>query len=283
MSRLPFKAMETIEAVVRLGSVTKAASELSLSQSAVSNSIRRFEHDLGRQLFVRQGNDFVPTEAAETIAGAAGQAGALLRRALETVADGPCLHDVRVSVSPTLASRWLASRLPLLRASMKPIRLHVSSRVELSDAADLWIRHGRQGRWAGLRTKRLLSETKAPVASPRLVGDNSGDDGEVFGYPLIGVEARPREWAEWSKLAGFSDPVEPDFTFEVTTSAWEAAIAGSGVALGDVDFLKHELDTGMLRRLGRTAMTSYAYYLCRRRQESRPEVMKVWDWFSGQV
>ncbi|MEM8796430.1 MAG: LysR family transcriptional regulator [Pseudomonadota bacterium] len=283
MSRLPFKSMETVEAVVRLQSVTRAAEELGLSQSAVSNSVRRFEQDLGSPLFVRDAKGLTPTDAALAIAQATSDAKSMLQSALQIVEERPDTRDVKLSVPPTFAARWLAARLSDLRSAMKPVRLHISSRVDLSDTSDLWIRHGQRGDWPGLFSIPFLSETKGPVASPDLVGTASVSDMDVRTFPLIGVDARPQEWAAWAKEAGLDGSIEPQFTFDVTASTWDAAMAGSGVALGDLDFLRTEIENGTLRRLGATTLQSYRYFLCCRHEEKRREVLKVWDWFVAEA
>ena len=279
---MPFKAMETVEAVVRLGSFTEAASELGLTQSAVSNSIRRFEQDLGLTLFTRRGPKVEPNKAAIDIAETMARARQLLQSKLHAMEGNKASDRVTIAIAPTLASRWLAPRLTELQAMMKPVRISVSSHVELTDSADIWIRNAKVGRWAVLTSKRLLSAVKAPVASPKLVGSNSVSDREVLSFPLLGVDARPVEWREWAACAGLPEGADPQFNFDVTASTWDAAIAGSGVALGDLYLLRNELGDGKLRQLGTTTLASYSYFLCRHRGDDRRHVMRVWEWLSSQ-
>ena len=49
----PLNAARAFEAVARNGSVTRAASELSVTQGAVSRHVSALEHWLGTKLFVR--------------------------------------------------------------------------------------------------------------------------------------------------------------------------------------------------------------------------------------
>lgn len=275
--------METLAVAVRLGSFTKAASELGLTQSAVSNSIRRFERELGLTLFCRNGAQVEPTQAAIDIADAVAEADKLLRSRLNEVKDNVALDVVSITVAPTFASRWLAPRLTELRTRIAPATISILSRAELSETADIWIRNARNGRWPGLISKRLFGSRKAPVASPKLVGSASLTDEQVLSLPLLGVEARPTEWRDWARSAGLTFATsEPDFSFDVTSSTWDAAIAGSGVALGDLSMLRPELDEGKLVRLGSTTTDAYAYFVCRRRGDRRTNVKQVWDWFTSQ-
>ena len=277
MGRLPFKSLETLECVVRLGSVTGAAQELGLSQSAISNSIRRFEQSLGLKLFERLGTSLVPTPEARQLANVTSVAISKLKDALPhgPTKGGPSV--IRLSVPPTFSARWLAERLPALRKAMSPCKVTVSSKVELTEDADLWIRHGKRSDWEGFFAVPLVSEKKMPVAAPKLVEQRIITDADILNFSLIGIEARPQEWTEWVQKAGLRDRVIPEETFDVTLSAWDAAISGSGIALGDVDLLKDEIRRGDLLVLGKTALTSYRYYLCRRAIEDRKSVLRMWS------
>ena len=55
----PLSAIVAFDAVVRLGTFTRAASELHLTESAVSKQIKRLELSLGTPLFERKGNDVI--------------------------------------------------------------------------------------------------------------------------------------------------------------------------------------------------------------------------------
>lgn len=54
-ARLTFEQLDTFRAIVNLGSFTRAAEELFLSQSAVSQRIRHIERTLGAPIFERRG------------------------------------------------------------------------------------------------------------------------------------------------------------------------------------------------------------------------------------
>lgn len=273
--------METVEAAVRLGGFTRAALELGLTQSAISNSIRRFEQELGQKLFTRHGANIEPTSAAIEIAGAVSEARELLEARLNSVKGGAPALTISLTVAPTFASRWLAPRLPRMRTAIAPTKVSILSRADLIEQADIWIRNARVGKWPGMISKRLMGSVRAPVASRKLIGRSSLTDEEVLSLPLLGVEARPSEWSEWADAAGVQgSPAQPGFSFDVTSSTWDAAVAGSGVALGDLSLLRSELEEGKLVRLGTTTTSSYSYFICRHRGDRRTSVKQVWDWFT---
>lgn len=63
-SKLSFRHIETIHAVILTGSVTGAASRLFVTQPAISNVLRDAEERLGYQLFDRRGGRIMPTPLA---------------------------------------------------------------------------------------------------------------------------------------------------------------------------------------------------------------------------
>ena len=76
----PFSALRALEAASRHRSYTWAAKELQVTHSAVSQSIRKLETDLGTKLFERRGSSMEPSPAALQLARAyADAAGSLIR------------------------------------------------------------------------------------------------------------------------------------------------------------------------------------------------------------
>ncbi|GAM54356.1 transcriptional regulator, lysR family [Vibrio ishigakensis] len=71
-------------AVYNLGTITKAAESLSLTQPAVSSAIKRFETVLGYPLFIRMGRKIEPTSKAHQLATQLGMALELMDGAVAT-------------------------------------------------------------------------------------------------------------------------------------------------------------------------------------------------------
>ena len=63
----PMNALRAFEAVPRLGSVSKAAEELCVSQGAVSQQLRNLEDHLGREMFIRTPKSFKLSEDGEVL------------------------------------------------------------------------------------------------------------------------------------------------------------------------------------------------------------------------
>ncbi len=65
---LDLNLLRVLEAMIRLGNVTRASEELGLSQPAVSAALARLRGQFGDPLFVRAGNGMVPTDRTEALA-----------------------------------------------------------------------------------------------------------------------------------------------------------------------------------------------------------------------
>lgn len=59
--------IEVFHEIYRLGSMTRAARSLSVSQPSISKVLSHAEQQIGFQLFVREGNRLIPTPAAERL------------------------------------------------------------------------------------------------------------------------------------------------------------------------------------------------------------------------
>jgi len=79
--------LRALEAVVRLGGFSAAAQELLLTQSAVSNQIKRLEDETGVLLIERIGKRVKPTPEGAILLAAAGRMTAELAAALRRIAD----------------------------------------------------------------------------------------------------------------------------------------------------------------------------------------------------
>jgi len=68
LNAVDLNLLRVFDALMRERSVTRAGEQIGLSQPAVSAALNRLRHLLDDQLFVRRGNDMVPTPRAEDVA-----------------------------------------------------------------------------------------------------------------------------------------------------------------------------------------------------------------------
>lgn len=82
-NRIDLNLLKVFDAILQTRSVTIAASNLGLTQSAVSNALNRLRDALGDPLFVRTSEGMMPTPRAEMIATPIREGFGMIRRSLE--------------------------------------------------------------------------------------------------------------------------------------------------------------------------------------------------------
>jgi LysR family transcriptional regulator, glycine cleavage system transcriptional activator len=118
----PLKSLPAFEAVARLNSFSRAAEEMSVTQSAISHRIRQLEDSLGEELFIRAGRNLSLSEAGEQFLDAVGPALAQIDRAAARLR-GDSDERLRLAVPSSLAVCWLIPRLPQLQRQHPEIDL----------------------------------------------------------------------------------------------------------------------------------------------------------------
>src|SRR5688500_11539623 len=121
------------EAAARTGSVSAAARELALTQSAVSRQIRALEEQLGARLFVRERQSIRLTLAGDNYARAIRDALRRIATAALSFRANPGGGTLNLAVLPTFATRWLAPNLRGFVDAHPDIMLNIISRQREPD------------------------------------------------------------------------------------------------------------------------------------------------------
>jgi DNA-binding transcriptional LysR family regulator len=231
-----------LEAAARLGSFTRAAEELGMSQPAISQQVKRLERRLRTALFVRRGRGVSLTadglqlclevrSARERIDAAIA---ALERR-------GGSSNLVTLAVSNGFASLWLLPKLSLLREACPAVELNIRTTERPEDYAaeqmQLVVRRG-DGYWPGQECWKLAEEIIYPVCSPRYLATRApiAEPADLTRHRLIHVHDnifRHVVWTDWFKAMNVPESeMSTGFEFNDYALSIRAAVAGEGVALG---------------------------------------------------
>jgi LysR family glycine cleavage system transcriptional activator len=281
MSLPPVRSLLALEAVVRLGSVSRAAAELNVSQPAVSQQLRVIEHFFGRRLIARAGTGISVEDDVELYSARLRNAFDEIRQA--TAAFSRLSHQsettLTVSLLTTLAQRWLIPRLIGFQQAHPDIDIRLKTTSEPTELdrrdVDISIRSG-SGSWPGHVSRFLVANMIFPVASPTL--EKSAPLKQVQdlrGAVLIRVDTPPRDrdWPLWLAAAGHAD-LQPRAwqTYASSSQALEAATAGLGVAMGHTPFVADSLVSGgLLKPFGIELHDEDGdYFLVSRRQRETP-------------
>lgn len=252
-ARLPsLNGLRAFEAAARHLSFTLAASELNVTQTAISHQIRRLEEELGIRLFIRQNRALALTPEARDYLPGVRAAFNDLRLATDRLLRRDDDKVLTVSTIASLAAKWLLPRLTDFQEAHPGIDVRITTSTSLvdfhRDNVDAAIRYGR-GQWAGLRADWLMADELFPVCSPSLL---CGDEplrtpGDLKDYVLLHTNSGD-DWRLWLTAAGLPTDIsrQPGLTFDMTFVTIQAAIDGMGVAMGRTSYVRDDIAKGRL-------------------------------------
>jgi LysR family glycine cleavage system transcriptional activator len=254
-SRLPsLNGLRAFEAAARHLSFTAAASELNVTQTAISHQIRRLEQELGVRLFVRQNRALALTPQARDYLPGIRAAFNDLRLATDRLLRRDNDHVLTVSTLASLAAKWLLPRLFEFQEAHPGIDVRITTSRSLVDFrtgdVDAAIRYGR-GQWPGLRADWLMADELFPVCSPALLERDKPlrrPEDLVHHTLLHSSGGYDDDWRLWLTAAGLPANIsrQPGVTFDLAFMTVQAAIDGLGVAMGRTSFVETDIAKGRL-------------------------------------
>lgn len=268
------------------GSISTAAEEMSLTQSAVSRSVSALEHRLGVRLFRREKQRVSLSDAGRAMLRDARE---ILERldasARMVMAFGGGNEVLRLAVLPTFATTWLIPRLSGFSRQNPHIAIDISEALSPVDFEtspyDAAIQRLDMAR-PGTSSTRLCQERLIVVAAPGLIP--AGDTPRtLLDYPLIQQATRPELWSDWLAVTGL-DPFQQlrGPRFEHFDMVIAAAQAGMGAALLPDIFAASAVASGELVPLfPEYAIEGAGYGLIRSvASETRSAVELLSDWLT---
>ena len=245
--------LRAFEASARLMSFTRAATELNVTQTAVSHQIRRLEDQLGIKLFNRQNRALTLTPEAKDYLPAVRSAFEDLRHATAKLRQTDKSGRLTVSTTASLATKWLVSRVAAFQDAHPGIEVRITTSTHLVDfqreEIDIAVRYGR-GNWPGTRTHWLMAERLFPVCAPGLPTEANPlrQPQDLAHHTLLHTTAWRDDWGLWLTAAGLplSIAARRGLTFDLGFMAIQAAVEGLGVALGRVHLVEADIAAGRL-------------------------------------
>lgn len=288
----PLETLVAFEAVGRNGSFTRAATELCLTQSAVSKQIRALEDSLGVALFERQARGIRLTAAGADLFAEVSAGLERLLRSAARIRAAHRSHSVSVLCTHAVAQFWLFPRLLSFNRAYPglTVNLHASNEIDESRVADhdFGVLYG-AGRWSSLDADLLFPEIVYPLASARLQTAPVASPADVARLPLIELDASAWDcidWRDWFGHFGIEHvPAGGAPTFNQVTLAFKAIEQGLGVGLGWEFMAREGIERGELKRVGDFAfVTGNADYLVHPRHKPLSAAAATFrDWLLGQA
>ncbi|AZO07898.1 LysR family transcriptional regulator [Mesorhizobium sp. M3A.F.Ca.ET.080.04.2.1] len=253
----PLRVMLAIEATARLESVSKAAIELNVTQSAVSHLLTQAEDFLAVRLFDRQSRPVRTTAEGKRYVSALVAGLDIIRLEGEALQRGRNADSLTVSCNLAYANFWLLPRLKEFHEIHPQITVNMVTAYqglpELSERIDLSVRFGK-GNWADCDAELLLSELITPVASPAYLARSPTVETprELTKHLLLHARADDKTWFDWEQWFdhyGIKTNSLPGPHFDNHLTMMQAALAGEGIALGWIGTATEFVRAGQLVEL----------------------------------
>ena len=284
----PLQYLLGFEAAARLGSFSRAAEELGLSQSAVSHEMRLLEARIGQPLFIRQGRSIRLTDAGRDYQRSVMTSLEHLESGHQRLEPYRKPGSVVIYAPRDFVSRWLVPRLYLLRQAVPNCDPWIDTsgtaidfdEVEVSiaiiKARDI------DTKW---ESHLLMSDHLTPVVSPDFVFKQQGISADVQNYPLLHDEGT-KKWRDWFEIAGITrSEVTAGIDFSDSDLAMNAAERGLGMSLSSVTLAQESISAGVLIKPSSITLdTNLNWYVVSSRTElGNPVTQKVWNWLIAQT
>jgi LysR family transcriptional regulator, glycine cleavage system transcriptional activator len=247
---IPFRAISMFHAAVRAGSVSRAAQELGVTPSAVSQQIHSLELFLGTALLVKVGRQIKLTEAGERYYDMISDGVEQIVEATHRLRGYRAVTVLTIRAAPSLSSKWLLPRLGSFIAKHPQFEVRIDGTNEPTnfdrEDIDIDLRHG-EGRWPGLFVEGLAEERFLPVCSPDYAAAGSLMPADLVNHRLIHSVKSLVQWTHWFATLG----IVPDrrwhrVLFDRSHMVVDAAVGGLGIALESNLFMWQELRQGRL-------------------------------------
>jgi DNA-binding transcriptional LysR family regulator len=256
--------LTAFEAVVRFNGFSRAAEELSLTQSAVSHQIASLEKHLGCKLLARTTSGVQPTAVGRVFYEATREALDRLIVASDSIRQQNDKSALTIVATPAFMTWWLVPRVGAFANLQPNIHLNIIS-TEVGNP----IQGGPADGYVALRTSGevlrdneiiLWDEELFPVCSPSVFQSRDvplASAEELLDQTLIEEDHltyTELSWTTWLHHLGIKQTDRTrKLRFSHFSNALAAAIGGFGIAIGRWPLISGELSSGLLiRPLGNT-------------------------------
>lgn len=281
--RQNFRALEAFEAVSRHLSVSAAAVELGVTQSAVSHQLRLLSDLIGERLLQKQGRGIALTEAGDRLARKLQPAFAEIERSVGD-AIGGTRSTVRLAICSSFGPAWLVPRLAGFYATAPAFDLQLCMYArdpELTDAvADAFVTTMPSEK--GFEAVLLWAEKLIPVVSAAI---EVAPETSLITTDLHSGR-HGADWKAYATLSGWNVPIEGKWLFASHyLIALEMVKAGLGAALVPDFLAARDIAAGTVRQLHEASLPTHQdYYLCiKESRRGEPHIDALVRWFKSQL
>ncbi|WP_192564664.1 LysR substrate-binding domain-containing protein [Pseudomonas gozinkensis] len=277
----PLSSLRGFEAAARLGSFHKAAEELSLTQSAISQQIRSLEAYLEQPLFFRSGRSVSLTDAGHDLLSTTQAMLQQLSVGIRRLGQYQKPNQLVLNTTPAFARHWLLPRLGDFRRQHPKVDLWIFSTDEVPDMAtqtiDLAVRDDISSQ-AECSFKVLHADRLYPACHPNLLSVPSGQRTTLHGE-------REMDWSHWAVESGIDvGQQDQGLNFSDPGLLLDAACSGLGIALVSQLLSRQAQQNGLLQPLVEQTIRGPNWaMLTHRDSENDPMARCFSQWLSTQL
>ena len=280
MRSLPaLTSLRVFETAGKCLSFTKAASQLNVTQSAVSRQIKHLEDYLGVPLFARRHHRLELTAAGQQLLTKLEQSFNLMETAVQELRDPNQRQKLTLLFPPTFATRWLAPRLADFHTHSPELQLSIHNNDSEHNIFDCHIRFGRTAK-PNHYSELVMLEQHVAVCAPHLLEQAQQLNGNLL--HILHEGQRLPVWENWLQAAGLTGEVNVDGGMEFSTldQVSNAAINGAGFAIVDKRMISHELKMGTLVPFSQIEVSGpYGYWLdIKAERQGLAKVIRFTEW-----
>ena len=280
------RGLQAFDVAATNSNLSRAAEILGVTHGAVSRQIKQLELYLGVPLLHRLPGGVEKTAAGERLHQATRQAFSALEVGVRSVGRTMDRRSVTISLSASLATKWLVPNLAAFRAQHPGISVFLDTNDDVIDLnasdVDVALRYGVPD-WPGLHCELLTEEELIVVAAPSLVASEKLPlaPPAIASLPLLHDEFNPA-WGKWATARGLDHTHVAKAVVRFVDSGVliAAAIDGQGVALARRLLVKDDLNAGRLVRLDDTLTSTERalYFVCRRGDHETEPLSHLRSW-----
>lgn len=263
-------AIIAFEAAGRHLNFSKAATELNVSQPAISRQIRNLEAHIGRPLFNRRGNKVRLTEQGRLLFEATSGSFRQIIAAVDQIVDETRDRIIKLQSQPILLSTFILPAIVELQRTFPDFLIDIQASENDAPIDDerptIAILYG-DGNWPGMTSELLFNDIYFPICHPLLLkGMQHTDPATLFDrLPLLQIPKFIDPWMEWRKWGEHFhidslSTKRPQFIndYEVLLRACRS---GQGIAIGAIHFVREALAEGSLVRItDLTINSNFGFY-----------------------
>ncbi|TFH93260.1 LysR substrate-binding domain-containing protein [Vibrio ouci] len=283
----PLKSLYAFVAVAETQSMTKAADQLHVSHSAISQSIKSLESYLGQTLFNRTGRNITLNALGRSYYKRVAPPLEQITRATQQLVENNLSHRLTLNMVNSLAMHWWIPRVHKFNQYAPNLDIRISNLVGQfvmeNEGVDIAVIHGHTDDWQDYYCEKLADDELVMVASPELANGQTDPITLLESHPAIIVtnDRRKHDWGIWCDKYQHSmpDPVN-NLKFGASIQAVQAATRHLGVFVTHRIFVREEVNQGYLVEVGEPVLNSKQkfYFACQPSKLKNENVFLIRNW-----